>query len=108
LTRLSSKKKESRSALLEAWTGTQPTPSQDAEWSAWLEAASERVLRCNNKIARERKKAKGAKIRTLQQKIRLAEVQLQRDLEDEPAREILSEAQGHLANSLQEKVARSH
>ncbi len=73
-----------------------------------LEVASGRVLQCNIKIVREKKKAKGAKIRTLQQKIRLAEVQLQRDPEDEPAREILSVAQGHLVDSLQEKVARNH
>jgi hypothetical protein len=33
---------------------------------------------------------------------------LQRDPEDEPTREILSVAQGHLADSLQEKVARNH
>ncbi len=66
------------------------------------------MLQCNIKIAREKKKAKGARVRNLQQKIRLAEVQLQRDPEDETAREILSVAQGHLANSLQEKVARNH
>jgi hypothetical protein len=46
--------------------------------------------------------------RNLQQKITLAEVQLQRDPEDEPIREILSMAQGHLADTLQEKVARNH
>ncbi len=33
---------------------------------------------------------------------------MQRDLEDEPTREILSVAQGHLADSLQKKVARNH
>jgi hypothetical protein len=60
------------------------------EWLAWLEAASGRVLQCNIKIALEKKKAKGARVRNLQQKIRLAEVQLQRDPEDEPTREILS------------------
>jgi hypothetical protein len=55
------KEEESRSALLDAWTGTQPTPSQDAEWLAWLEAASGRVLKCNIKIAQEKgsRKAKG-------------------------------------------------
>jgi len=84
------KEKECRSALLDAWIGTQPMPSQDVKWPTWLEAASGRVLQCNIKIAREKKKAKGARIRTLQQKIRLAEVQLQRHPEDEPAREILS------------------
>jgi hypothetical protein len=83
-------------------------PSQDAEWPAWLEAASGRVLQCNIEIAQEKKKAKGARIRILQQKIRLAEVQLQKDPEDEPTREILSVAQGHVADSLQEKVARRH
>ncbi len=102
------KEKESISAFLDAWTGTQPMPSQDAEWPAWLEAASGRVLQCNIKIAREKKKAKGAKVRNLQQKIRLAEIQLQKDPEDEPAREILSVAYGHLADSLQEKVARNY
>jgi exonuclease III len=102
------KEEESRSALLDAWTGTQPPPSQDVEWPAWLEAASGRVLQCNIKITREKKKAKGARARNLQQKIRLAKVQLQRDPEDKPAREILSVAQGHLADSLQEQVARNH
>ncbi len=47
-------------------------------------------------------------VRNLQQKITLTEVQLQRDPEDEPIREILSVAQGHLADTLQEKVARNH
>jgi len=66
------------------------------------------VLQCNIKIAREKKKAKGARVRSLQQKIGLTEVQLQRDLEDEPAREILLVAQGHLADLLQEKITRNH
>jgi hypothetical protein len=50
---------DSRSALLDAWTSTQPTPSQDEEWPAWLEAASERVLQCNIRIAREKKGERG-------------------------------------------------
>jgi len=59
------KEEESRSALLDAWTGSQPMPSQDAEWPAWLEAASGRVLQCNIKIARVKKRAKGASVATL-------------------------------------------
>jgi hypothetical protein len=55
-----------------------------------------------------KKEGEGAKVRSLQQKIGLAEVQLQRDPEDEPAREILLVAQGHLADLLQEKITRSH
>jgi len=47
-------------------------------------------------------------VRNLQQKITLVEVQLQKDPEDEPTREILSVAQGDLADTLQEKVARNH
>jgi len=66
------------------------------------------VLQCNIKIAREKKKAKGARVRSLQQKIGLTKVQLQRDPEDEPAREILLVAQGHLADLLQEKITRNH
>jgi exonuclease III len=42
----------SRAALLEAWEGTQPPPSHDANWSRWLEAATERVLNCNGKLAK--------------------------------------------------------
>jgi hypothetical protein len=57
---------------------------------------------------RKKKKAKGARVRNLQQKISRAEVQLQKNPEDEPAKEILSRAQGHLADSLQEKVQRNH
>ncbi len=57
------KEEDSRSALLDAWRGTQPTPTQDAEWLAWLEAALRRVLQCNRKIARGKKKAKGARVR---------------------------------------------
>jgi hypothetical protein len=44
----------------------------------------------------------------LQHKIRLAEIQLQSNPEDEPVRDILSVAQGHLTDSLQEKVVRNH
>ncbi len=97
-----------RAALLEAWEGTQPPPSHDADWPGWLEAAIERVLKCNGKIAKERKREKGARIRNLQQKTRLAEIRLQEDPEDESVRSIVSTAQGHMADSLQEQVARNH
>ncbi len=98
----------SRGALLEAWEGTQPPPSQDADWPKWLEAATERVLRCNGKLVKERKREKGARTRSLQQKTRLVEIRLQEHPEDESVRSILSTAQGHMADSLQEQVARNH
>jgi endonuclease/exonuclease/phosphatase family metal-dependent hydrolase len=59
------RKANNKSALLDASSGTQPTSSQDEEWPAWLEAASDRVLQCNIKIAREKKKAKGARVKKL-------------------------------------------
>jgi hypothetical protein len=90
-----------RTALLEAWASDQPPPRQDLEWPSWLEAAAERVLKRSGKLAKEKKQKKGARLR-LQHKTRLAEIQLQRDPEDEPVRDILSRAQGHLADSLQE------
>ncbi len=57
---------------------------------------------------KEKKRAKGARFRALQQKIRLAKIQLQKDPEDETVKNVLSEAQGHLAVSLQEQIARNH
>jgi hypothetical protein len=98
----------SRVALLDAWRGTQPPPNLDADWSGWLEAATRRVLICNGRLARENMRAKGARIRELQHKIRLAEIQLQSNSEDEPVRDIISVAQGHLTDSLQEQVVRNH
>jgi len=89
-----------RAALLEAWESTQPPPNHDVDWPGWLEAAIEKVLKCNGKLAKERKREKGARIINLQQKTRLAEIRLQEDLENESVRNILSTAQGHMANSL--------
>jgi hypothetical protein len=90
-----------KAALLEAWEGTQPPPNHDADWPGWLEAATERVFKCNGKLAKEKKREKGARIRDLQQKTQLAEIRLQEDPKDESVRNILSAAQGHMADSLQ-------
>jgi hypothetical protein len=98
----------SRAALLNAWKGTQPPSSLDADWPGWLEEATIRVLICNGRLVREKRRAKGARIRELQHKIRLAEIQLQSNLEDEPVRDILLVAQGHLPDSLQKQVVRNH
>ncbi len=68
------KEDRSRAAILDAWRGTQPPPSLDADWPSWLEAATRRVFACNGRLAREKRRAKGASIRELQHKIRLAEI----------------------------------
>jgi hypothetical protein len=91
---------KSRAALLDAWKNTQPPPNLDADWPDWLEAATRKVLICNGRLARENRRAKGARIKELQHKIRLAEIQLQSNPEDEPVRDILLVAQGHLTDSL--------
>ncbi len=57
---------------------------------------------------RQKRRAKGARVRELEHKIRLAEIQLQSNPENEPVRDILSVVQGHLTDSLQEQVARNH
>jgi exonuclease III len=98
---------ESRAALLAAWEGTEPQPSHDHEWSGWLGAAMDRVLRCSTCLTKEKRKAKGNRFRALQQKIRLAEIQLQSTPENELVSSILSEAQGHMADALQDQVARN-
>ncbi len=102
------REEESKAALLLAWEGTGPKPSQDSDWPGWLEVATDRVLRCSSWLVKEKKRAKGARFRALQQKIRLAKIQLQKDPEDETVKNVLSEAQGHLAVSLQEQIARNH
>ncbi|CAM6019480.1 unnamed protein product [Sphagnum balticum] len=60
------KEDECKRALLEAWEGTQPPPSQDADSLRWLEATTEKVLKCNGKLAKEKKREKGARTRGLQ------------------------------------------
>jgi hypothetical protein len=63
----------SRIALLDAWNGTQPPPSHDADWPGWLEAATKKMFKRNGELAKEKKREKGARIKDLQHKTRLAE-----------------------------------
>ncbi len=49
-----------RKELWEAWIGDHPpplTPSQSFDWPAWLEAATNRVMRCNARLSKEKKRA---------------------------------------------------
>jgi hypothetical protein len=55
------------------------TPSQDFDWPAWLETATGRVMACNARLSKARRRARGACVRANAKKIQLAEVQLQRD-----------------------------
>jgi hypothetical protein len=52
---------------------------------------------CNNRLAKAKRRLKGAMIKPLTEKIKLAEVQLQGDPTNEGVRDILSNSQVKLA-----------
>jgi hypothetical protein len=91
--------------MLEAWVGDQSRPSNDQDWSVWLEATIGRVMHSNTRIAREKKRIQGACVRTHAKKIQLAKIQLQRDPSNVEVRNILSDAQGKLAKVFQDSAA---
>ncbi len=55
---------KSKKEMLEAWDGNRPPPSNDQDWPAWLEAAIGRVMHCNTRLARAKKRAQGTRVRT--------------------------------------------
>ncbi len=103
-------KERGRKELWEVWTGDHPpplTPSQSFNWPAWLEAATDRVMRCNGRLLKEKKRAQGACIKTCSKKIQLVEVQLQADPTNAEVRDILSDAQEKLEDVFQSSVERT-
>jgi hypothetical protein len=62
----------SKVALLQAWAGDSLTPPNDQGWIPWIETAIKRVMSCSNRLTKEKKRAKGATIRTHTGKIKLA------------------------------------
>ncbi len=100
---------DGRKELWEAWIGNHPpttAPSQDFDWSSWLEAATGRVMACNACLSKARRRAQGACVRANTKKIQLAEVQLPGDPTNIEVRDILSNAQGQLADVFQNSVER--
>ncbi len=93
--------------MLKAWARDQSCPSNDQDWSVWLEATIRRVMHNNTRLTREKKHTQGAHVRTHAKKIQLAEIQLQRDPSNVEVRNILSNAQGKLAEVFQDSVARN-
>jgi hypothetical protein len=87
--------------MLQAWEGELPKPLNDSEWVPWLEATIGRVLACNIRLAKERRRLRGVQVRAHAKKIQLAEEQLQRDPTNEQVRDILSKSQGKLAEVFQ-------
>jgi hypothetical protein len=93
--------------MLLAWARDQARPTNDQGWSAWLEAAIGRVMSCNKRLAKEKKRAQSTHVRTHAKKVQLAEIQLQIDSTNVEVRDILLDAQGKLAKVYQDSVARN-
>lgn len=60
---------ECKAAMLQAWEGDLPSPTNDREWPTWLEAASTRVMRCNTCLVKTKKRLKGTCVRTHAKKV---------------------------------------
>jgi hypothetical protein len=88
---------KSKAALLQAWAGDSLTPPSNQGWAYWIEAAIKRVMICNNRLAKAKRRLKGAIIRSHTEKINLAEVRLQGDSTNEGVRDIMSDSQAKLA-----------
>jgi hypothetical protein len=67
----------------------------------------ERVANCNKRLAKEKRRAQGARVRSCTKKIQLAELQLQKDPTNSEMRAILSDAQSQLAEEFQASMARN-
>jgi hypothetical protein len=93
----------SRQEMLDAWVESHPLPpSNEVDWLAWLEAATGRVMMCNARLSKEKKRAQGTNVRACTKKI-----QLQKDPANEEVRSILSNSQGKLAEIFQTLVERN-
>ncbi|CAM6009036.1 unnamed protein product [Sphagnum balticum] len=65
----------SRQKMFDAWVGSHPLPpSNEGDWPAWLEAATGRVMMCNARLSKEKKRAQGTSARACTKKIQLAEI----------------------------------
>jgi len=66
-----------------------------------------RVIHCNTRLAKEKRRTQGTRIGTCAKKIQLAELQLQKDRTDVEVRGILFDTQGKLVEIFQASVARN-
>ncbi len=96
---------ELRKEMVAAWKGDQESSPINQGWPPWLEAAIQRVTSCNARLAKDKRPAQGKHARTHAKKVQLAEIQLQDNPANMEVREILSDAQGKLAEIFQDSVA---
>jgi hypothetical protein len=101
------KDEKGRAEMLQGWEGELPKPLNDSEWAPWLEAATRRVLACNTRLTKERRRLRGAQVKVHVKKIQMAEEQLQWDPTNEQVQDILSESQGKLAEVFQASIERN-
>jgi hypothetical protein len=66
------KDEKRRAEMLQAWEGELPKPLNNSEWAPWLEATTRSVLVCNTRLAKERRRLRGAHVRVHVKKIQLA------------------------------------
>jgi hypothetical protein len=55
--------------MLSTWDGDHSRLANDQDWSAWLEATIGRVMHCNTRLARDKKRAQGTRARTYAKKV---------------------------------------
>jgi hypothetical protein len=66
-----------------------------------------RVMACNNRLAKAKKRFKGATIRMNTKRVQLTEAQLQNNPTNEEVRGVLPDSQAKLAKNIQNQVARN-
>ncbi len=96
-----------KAEMLQASSGEAARPTTGRDWATWLEEAIGRVVDCNARLAKEKRRARGTRVRSCTKKIQLAEIQLPSDPANVEVRGLLSEAQGQLAEEFQDSVARN-
>jgi hypothetical protein len=67
---------ESKTMMFKAWEGDFPLPTKDPEWTTWLEATTARVMSCNARLTRAKRRLKRTRVRTHAKKVQLAKAQL--------------------------------
>ncbi len=65
-----------KAELLKAWSEEAARPSTSWDWAKWLEEAIGRVADCNARMAKEKRRARGTRVRSCTKKIQLVEIQL--------------------------------
>jgi hypothetical protein len=93
--------------LLNAWAGDTARPSTGQDWAEWFEEAMERVANRNKWLAKEKRRAQGARVKSCTKKMQLEELQLQRDPTNSEVRGIFSDTQSQLAKEFQASMARN-